>query len=179
MTRDGFNVWTMYCIVNTSIFPPINTPVLHAVWVYEYRHTLGLFPINRILQRSIVAVIFETSIDLDITSSLRSWDTMAGWLWPTGTLPEDFEIMMISHSICLVAFIWIFLDQHNIERALSTNSGCCEDLPCAYRGYSIRFLIFTQIYEWILSNRHVSWIQHRHTHRQYIGQRSTVGTAPM
>ena len=38
----------------------------------EYRHTLGsVSPINRILQRSFVVVIFETSIDLVITQELR------------------------------------------------------------------------------------------------------------
>jgi hypothetical protein len=37
----------------------------------EYRHTLGMSPINRKLQRSSVPAIFETSIDLVITQELR------------------------------------------------------------------------------------------------------------
>ena len=37
----------------------------------EYRHTLGMYPINRHLQRSFVVAIFETSIDLVITQELR------------------------------------------------------------------------------------------------------------
>ena len=37
----------------------------------EYRHMLGLSPNNRILQRSPVVVIFETSIHLVITQELR------------------------------------------------------------------------------------------------------------
>ena len=37
----------------------------------EYRHTLGMSAINRILQRSVVVVIFETSIHLVITQELR------------------------------------------------------------------------------------------------------------
>ena len=37
----------------------------------EYSHTLGMSPINRILQRSSVVVIFETSIYLVITQELR------------------------------------------------------------------------------------------------------------
>ena len=37
----------------------------------EYRHTLGMSAINRILQRSSVVLIFETSIDLVITQELR------------------------------------------------------------------------------------------------------------
>ena len=36
----------------------------------EYRHTLGMFPINRKLQRSSVVLIFETSIHLVITQEL-------------------------------------------------------------------------------------------------------------
>ena len=37
----------------------------------EYRHTLGSFPINRMLQRSSVDVTFETRIHLVITQELR------------------------------------------------------------------------------------------------------------
>ena len=37
----------------------------------EYRHTLGMFHTNRTLQRSVVVVIFETSIHLVITQELR------------------------------------------------------------------------------------------------------------